>query len=386
MKNPVFILGLFDTGYYAARLLKNDGITIFGFDSNPINPGFYSNIIKPFEAPNPLTNPDDLLKTLIIKRNEFSLQPVLIATSETYLTFIYNYRNSLEKYFLFILPQQEILGKILNKAEQFKLAQRLSIEVPKYEIISDINNLNAIIEKLKHPLIIKSYNQAIWKSLIDKKAYISKSISESINIIIKLFQKIGPVIIQELIEGDVLNNYEYNALMFDGRIIEYNVIQKLYQYPIDFGAACCVKNIINTNIEKLGSKFILDNKIEGFSNTEFKYDPSNGIYYFIETNSRVWLQIEMTKKLGQNYVRSYYDFLVGEKTPVHNYAKFNEKIWLDLPSFMLLVLRYRKKLNLNIFNVIKLLFKTTNYGLISFSDLNPFMKTVILKSRKPDVA
>ena len=48
MNPPVFILSLFDTGLYAARLLRKEDIKVYGFDHDPDNPGFYSKYITPF--------------------------------------------------------------------------------------------------------------------------------------------------------------------------------------------------------------------------------------------------------------------------------------------------------------------------------------------------
>jgi predicted ATP-grasp superfamily ATP-dependent carboligase len=132
MRHPVFILSLFDTGLYAARLLKNTGITIYGFDYDSTNPGFYSKYITPFVAPHPQVDAKNLLEILITKRNKFNLKPVLIAATEEYLDFIYRHREELERNFLFLLPANEILGKIVKRSMQFELATKCAINIPSY--------------------------------------------------------------------------------------------------------------------------------------------------------------------------------------------------------------------------------------------------------------
>ena len=40
---------------------------------------------------------------------------------------------------------------------------------------------------------------------------------------------------------------------------------------------------------------------KGFANVEFKYDPRDDSYKFIEINARVWQQIGLAEALGINF-------------------------------------------------------------------------------------
>jgi predicted ATP-grasp superfamily ATP-dependent carboligase len=167
--------------------------------------------------------------------------------------------------------------------------------------------------------------------------------------------------------------------MINGRIVHSHIIQKLYQYPLGFGSACAVIVVKNEEVEKLGKKFVLENTMEGFSNTEFKYDPVSAKYFFIETNPRVWQQIELTASLGDNLMVRYYQFLTeGVTRPVSFPLKY-KKLWIDLPSFTLLYYKFRKESGLGLGKLVKYLVKANYYGVFNLLDLNPFIKTVVLK-------
>jgi predicted ATP-grasp superfamily ATP-dependent carboligase len=376
MKQPVFILSLFDTGFYTARLLRGAGIPVFGFDHDASNPGFYSKYLIPALVPHPQVDEAGLLNILLIKRKEFIEKPVLIAASESYLEFIQQNRTVLENNFLFLLPPAKTLKQIINKTGQFQLAKKCSINIPVFNVIKNDYDLEKTISQAVFPLIIKAVNQPLWKRIIREKAFITKDQNELKKIGQELLQKNLSFIAQEIIQGDCTNNFEFNALISNGKIKEYCIIKKIRQYPLLFGAATCVQLTKNDKVEKLGTKFLLENEIEGFSNTEFKIDPQTGEYYFIETNARVWQQIELTKKTGQNFVLAYYNLLTDNKQGGIAKYGFSSLRWVDLPTDLLLFFRFRKKLNLGFISYIKTIIGASSFGLFSLYDIKPFLKSI----------
>jgi len=375
MKSPVFILSLFDTGFYAARLLKNGGIPVYGFDHDPNNPGFYSKYVTCFVVPQPQISPQRLFEILIEKRKEFKTTPILIAASENYLEFIFQYREALEQDFLFLLPSNEVLAKIINKSAQLELAEKCGFNVPSYLVIKTIKELNAI-DLLIFPVVIKGVDQPLWKNIIKEKTIVAKDRDELLRIGRDLLNKNISFIAQQILKGDCTNNFEYNALFAHGAILEQSVNQKIRQYPPDFGYGCCVQTVINEDVKQLGARFVKENGIEGFSNTEFKLDHESGKYYFIETNARVWQQIELTKKNGQNFVLSYYNLLLNSQFDKKPVCRKTTLRWVDLPTDLLVYLRYRHQIGLRTFDFLKSTLNATNFGLLSLSDIRPFLKSI----------
>ena len=375
MKNPVFILSLNDTAVYSARLLRKSNISILGFDHDRGNPGFYSRYITSFLAPHPQTDPQKLFEILLTRRKGYNLKPVLIAATESYLEFIFQNREALEEDFLFLLPPNEVLCKIINKSAQFELAEKSGILIPSYQIINSVNQLNTI-GSLNYPVIIKGVDQPLWKKVIKKKTFTAKNKDELLSLGNYLLRQNVSFIIQKIIQGDCTNNFECNTLMANGIVIEQSVNQKIRQYPIDFGYGCCVKTTNNEEIRQLGTRFILENGIEGFSNTEFKKDPESGKYYFIETNARVWSQIELTNKAGQNFVLSYYYLLSKEKQVFKSSYSNSSLRWVDLPTDLLVFIRYRHQIGLSIWDFLKSIFSASNFGLLSFRDIRPFIRSI----------
>ena len=126
-------------------------------------------------------------------------------------------------------------------------------------------------------------------------------------------------------------------------------------------------------IELLGTKFVESNSIEGLSNTEFKYEEATGKYYFIETNARVWQQIELPDGKHNNFASSYFNLLTKNILEHHKQSNLG-LIWVDYPTLLLLFLRKRREIKLTFFQFLKISIFARNYGLLSLFDIKPFLK------------
>lgn len=374
-KPAVFILSLFDTGLYAAQLLGEQGIPVFGFDHNPSNPGFYSKYIKPFLVKDPTQDHLELLNLLVKHAQALGCRPILIAASEIYLNFLHENRRSLEEHFIITLPEQNVLSNIINKAGQLHMAKDVGICVPDYWVIRNLTDLNTLGSmKLRFPIIIKGEAQQIWKAEKLNKSYIADSLDELMLIGAWLLERKLPFIAQVLISGPITNNFEYNALMLDGNIIEESVIRKIRQYPEPFGAATCVETSDNKDVERMGRDFVIKNRIEGFSNTEFKYNPVDGLLYFIETNARVWLQIKLTKALGQNFLMKYYNLILGTHNEKTIIVSGRTVKWVDVFGDLMYLFRDHKSI-ICFFKIVLSYWNVVSYGLIYFKDIKPLQSS-----------
>lgn len=376
-KTPIVILGLFDTGLYVAQSVAKYNIPVYGFDYNLKNPGFFSRYIFSFQTAHPFDEPKKLLSQLIAKAKELPAKSILIPSSEDYLSFIAKNREELLLWYNFVIPEPEIIANILSKEGQFEMAIKSNLLVPDYYCINSLSDLTHYLNNYDNStIIIKAKDQAIWKAKVNKKAFILSNYDDIQQTGHSLIEQRIAFIIQKIIDGECTNNYEFNALMLNGRIIESCVIQKIRQYPPGYGAACCIQTVNNTEIDELGRKFVTQNKIEGFSNTEFKLNMLNGKYYFIETNTRVWQQIRLTEYIGQNFIISYYNSLASENIQLK--IKRNEIgiKWVDTFSDTLLWFRYLRKKDLGFGGYLMSLNKTKNFGLFNLKDMSPFLHEV----------
>jgi len=376
-RTPIVILGLQETGLFASQSFGKYHIPVYGFDFNLKNPGFYSRYIKSYKGANPFYEPEILLQQVIEKAKDISSRPILIASTEDYLGFIADHREELDKLYRFVLPGPDIIQGILNKVGQFELAKRCNFQVPDFYQISNKSEFTDYLHRYDHKkLIIKAQDQATWKAKVTKKAFIPGDFNELKEIGYFLTDKEVPFLIQHVIDGDCTNNFEFNALMINGEIVEYSLIQKLRQYPPGYGAACFIKTSKNPEIEELGRKFVTQNRLEGFSNTEFKFNPVDNKYYFIETNSRIWSQIRLTEYSGQNFLIQYYNSMADNAVYYKPIRKIKESKWIDIFSDFVLWWRFLRKDKMNLLEWLFSLKDTKDFGLLNFRDFKPFLHEI----------
>ncbi|MFZ2339150.1 MAG: hypothetical protein WAW07_05430 [Bacteroidales bacterium] len=371
---PVVILGLQETGLYTAQALGKYNIPVYGFDSVTDRPGFYSRYLKPFLAPHPYKEPDTLFREMIKLSDKLHARAVLISTTEDYLQFQVKYREALEEYYKFIIPEPDFAGKILDKSGQATLALNCGFKIPGHSEIKGIGDFNQWLKNHTWTsIIIKASDQAVWKTRVTQKAFIPSDIDELEKTALLLLNMEVPFIIQDMLDGDCLNNFEFNALMINGEIVESSVTQKLRQYPPGFGAACLIRSTANEEVSLMGRMFVAKNKIEGFSNTEFKYNPVDKKFYFIETNARVWSQVRMTEYNGQNFIIKYYNYLT-DNSILFNTTKYDKEIkWVDIFSDFVLWWRFLRKDRMNLFKWLLSLADTKDFGLLNIRDVKPFL-------------
>lgn len=374
--NPVFILSLFDTAILTAKCIYSKEIKILGFDYRKDMPGFYSKYLEAHICPNPNTENEKLVEFLLEKCKNFSLKPVLIAASDEFTHFINMNRAELESSFLFLMPPKEIVDTFLSKIKQLDFVRNYGLDYPKYCVINK-ENLEDEIKSINCPVIIKPNN---FKSMniFKNKVHIANNCNEIKSIVEKYPG--ANFLVQEIITGDSKNNYEVNALYLGGDNIYLQVIRKIRQFPDDFGTGCLIETTENDYLLSLTKELIISLKLYGFSNTEFKYSPIDNKYYFIETNLRPWLQIDLTKYDG-NFVKLFYDFITKREINYNIVRNFNVYRWVDIINDFTVSIKLLRSKKIKILDFFKSYLKIKSTGILNPADFKLFFHELNLIKR-----
>ena len=109
MRHPVFVLGLNFPGIDILKNFKKKHIPVYGFDFRRNAPGLYLSNAKTFVSPNPESEPAELINFLFSKAAEFSLPPVLLITSDTYIHAVQKNKELLQAKFLFNKSRDNVI-------------------------------------------------------------------------------------------------------------------------------------------------------------------------------------------------------------------------------------------------------------------------------------
>jgi predicted ATP-grasp superfamily ATP-dependent carboligase len=158
-----------------------------------------------------------------------------------------------------------------------------------------------------------------------------------------------------------------------------STIQKIRQLTIPYGAASCVKLQKNDQVSALGRRFVLGNGVDGFSNTEFKLNPRDGKYYFIECNARVWMQIKLTEHIKLSYIKAYIDFLSSKSYRYYETHYDKQVYWVDFPYDLISCLNGFMLSPKRALQQIRSYLHARSFGLLSLHDLNPLISKLCKK-------
>jgi hypothetical protein len=181
-------------------------------------------------------------------------------------------------------------------------------------------------------------------------------------------------LVQKVIEGPNDCNFEVNTLLFpNGRFYQHS-IQKIRQFPDRFGTATSIKSVENPEIEKQALHYLESQNFFGFSNIEFKYCYKTTKYYYIETNPRVWLQVNFSKNIGLNFPLIYFEFLTKGEMPKDILTNLKKGVWVDFFPDILFWLRYRKKYKTSMLTHIGSWRPLLSTGIFSIRDSRPVIR------------
>lgn len=373
--NKAVILSLYDTGLAAVRCLGRLGIEVIAYDYDPSQPGFRSRYCKAVQCPNPTDNPKALL-ALLLKNTDTENPMVLFPCSDEFVLFVSRHRDSLESSYKFLLPEHTFLETLISKDSQSTIVQALGIPVPNSFTAETLDQAEQSKHKISYPVFIKPVQGHLWRRHYDNKGFVANNQIELLDLCRKIFPKGIKVIVQEIIPGPASNNWEVSAYVDSkGRLLGEFIIRKIRQYPSDFGFATMTVSAHNPEVEKLGQRLIEGLVWRGFINMEFKFDPINKTYKFIELNPRVWQQVNHAEKLGLNFpLMQYLDMLGLENKTAKKYREGVK--WLDLKWDTTSSLKKIVRKEMTVWQWLGSLIGAQIEGLFSLDDMHPFLHSL----------
>lgn len=371
-KNVAVVLSMFETGLGVGRALGRKGIKVYGFDFKK-DSGFYSRYIDARLCPDPLDEMIDFIQFLIDFSENFESKPVLFIAADNFLLSVSRNREKLVKYYLFNLPSKQVIESISNKYEQFILAEKAGIPVPKTYFPEKISDLNSLSTLLQYPVFVKALDVNIWRKNISgtQKGFVINNGEELYDRFREIFNRNCTAIIQEIVVGDDTSNHKVCLYVnANEEVLAGFTLFKVRQDPIHFGVGSCVESRYDEELMNLGFELFKKIGYLGVGSAEFKKDVRTGQYKLIELNPRYWQQNSLTEKCGLDFAFINYLDLTGSKqTPSFTFKDGIKwiNIYMDFNSF----LGYRKEKTLKFGNWLKSLRGPKIFSDYALDDLMP---------------
>ncbi len=306
-KSGIIILGGHVQGLGILRILGEKEIPGILIDNTKINIARHSKYCKTFYSVK-----DNLLLAFLLSlgRTKKYLGWLIFPTNDFHVKLLSQNKTKLEQYFKVSTPAWQIVEPCYNKRLTYKLAQKLSIPIPRTWMPDSLADIK--YNEIEYPCIIKPAIMHSFYLKFNKKVFICTNKQELISNYQKA-QNVIPsveIIIQEIIPGTPENQYSACFLYNKKESLVSFVARRKRQHPIDFGnATTFAETVEDPGLIKISEKILKTIKFTGICEVEFKKDERDGKFKFLEINPRTWKWHSIAEKTDSPFLLSLYHFI-----------------------------------------------------------------------------
>lgn len=247
---------------------------------------------------------------------------VIFPTNDMHVCLLSKNRDRLSKHYIVSTDSWETIEKFYNKKNTYRIAEKLGIPFPKTfypQSEEDISNI-----KVEYPCILKPAVMHSFYSKVKKKVFLCNNAQELLNYY-RIALSIIPsdeIIIQEIIKGPSKNQFSACFLFLQGKPYTSLTACRMRQHPLDFGNATTYAEVVDLPVIKEYAEQILGHtNYNGVCEVEFKLDDRDGLFKFLEVNTRTWKWHSISNKSNSPFLELFYNHLVGHKIVPHNETK-----------------------------------------------------------------
>ncbi len=244
--------------------------------------------------------------------------PVILPTEDLLVRLLSENRRTLGYGLSGLLPDADVLDRLMDKAALGPCFTRAGIGVPRTVTVSVTDN-PAPLEGLHYPAILKPGTKPPGFLRRFRKAYIVHSAAEALELMRKMSVLVPRAVVQEYIPGPDTEIFFCLAVAErGGRLVRSFVGRKLASWPVGTGnTVACVPAPADVaeRIRALTECFFRANGFFGIGSVEFKRAPSGEIFGIEPTVCRVNAQSEIAVLNGVDLPLAWYAFATGQDAP-----------------------------------------------------------------------
>ncbi|MBA3016033.1 MAG: ATP-grasp domain-containing protein, partial [Proteobacteria bacterium] len=359
------VLGLDSpTSLGVIRSLGKQGIPVIGVGRQQHTLGGSSRYCSLCET---VSSDTELTNLLIALGNAAQCPPIIFTESDDYLLLLDRHRLELAS--LRWLPtSKHPLPELINKRSMLALAQRENLDIPA-TFFSDELPLETILASAVYPCFIKPL---LTQNDYRTKGEVATTPDELIRIIHNPRFTDG-YMAQEIIPGPATNLFFYISY-FDATSTPRAAItgHKIRQIPPDFGIGTLAVSQQHPEITRLSESFLRGVGYHGLADLEFKYDPRDNRYKFIEINPRPCGLIELARAAGLNMALLAYKELTGSSpSPLLPPAQ-DGLVWMSTLDDLIRCMKYNQGRD-SLWEWLRMIYQKDCDAVFSTQDLVPFL-------------
>lgn len=370
---PVLVIGAHTMGLAILRAFKDLEIERVFLSYDPEDMGRVSRYEdRVFDIPHPETSIDQFVE-FMLKLGEVYPGAVLFPASDPSLKAVSMEKQALSEKFMVACPGWNIIELVIDKKKTYEVAEKYGIPCPKTIHPHSEDEVQIYARKAAFPILIKPSQSHLYFDIFHRKMILANNIDE----LIKAYQQASihglEVVIQEYIPGDDSKGVNYNTYAIDGEVQVEFTAAKIRNAPPHLGSPCVAKSAYIPDVYEIGRKMVKALSFDGYSCSEYKLDPRDGVHKLMEVNGRHNLSGQLAVKCGLNFPLLHYLHLVTGKIPEQNVFTTG-KYWIDLTRDTAYHLPAVLKGQLTPGKFLEPYLSDHTFAILDGKDLRPFLK------------
>jgi D-aspartate ligase len=366
-----------------ARSLGRRGIQVYGVDSDPHEIGMASRYLTPCPLPGSNETEENRLQFLVDLGKKLGDKTVLYPVSDDAVMLCSQYRDELQKYYQYVMPDHKTISSLLTKDGLHQVAQAHNIPDPQMFQVCSREDINTIAASIPFPVILKPVFSPSWLrpeiiSMLRQgtlsgppKVALCRTLDELLETYSKLSAYDNRIIIQEVIPGDD-DRLFYICFYLDRKSTPLALFagEKIRVLPVGFGSATYVRSMRDSALEEIGLRLLAGTHYQGMGGIEFKKDTRDDRYKLIEFNARLGMWDSFGAKCGVDIPYIAYCDALG--IPIEPQYQYREGVfWIDFQRDVRAFLISREQGRLSLKQWVKSLFVEKEWAVYARDDWKP---------------
>jgi D-aspartate ligase len=317
------------------------------------------------------------LRNFLVNFNkEISSSAVIFPGSDLYCLALSSLKDEIVKEFHFALPSEEIVETLVNKKKFYQSLDKHMIPHPTTYFPECFDDVKRISKNVDYPVYVRPSISQIFTKRFHEKGFIAKSEKELIRYCALAARSRIDFMIQEIIPGPAMNLFGVCGYFNkNARPMGLFAYRRIREWPHKFGTNSLIESVSISDvslISELAVNYLRSIGYHGLMEAEFKKDPRDGNFKFLEVNARSWWQNSFPTKCGINLVlMAYLDMIGGE---IRNQEKYKVGVkWIYFLNDLRSVLKMLRNREITIQNWFCSLRMINDYAYFSADDPLPSM-------------
>lgn len=374
-KEPAIIIGLDSIqGLQTARILSKRGIPVIGIAKSPHHYGTKTKVCEQVIIAD--TSGEEVIRVLEDLGKKLTTKSVLFPCQDKTVLLISQFRRFLDRWYHIVLPGEEIVEMMLDKAKFYSFAQQHGFPIPTTYVLKNRNEAEEAARGLNYPSVLKPpWRPETWTNHTKSKAIIVNNQQELLDSYDHYHGWAEVMVAQEWIWGDETNHYTCNCYIGEnGETLATISTRKIRQWPPKTGQACLSVETHNEEILQETLKLFESVPYRGLGYLEMKRDERSGKLLIVEPNvGRPTGRAATAEASGVELIYTMYCDALGLPLPPDRHLQNEGVKWIHLLRDLQSAFFYWRKGELTLLDWWRSFRGDKVFAILSLSDPAPFL-------------